>query len=162
MMFGQHFKHFFKNRKKSILKIFFRICINKIGRILIFRPEIGQKNLELEKTYPSPFQKNFLPLIRTQVDFQHYFCSGVPFSRFSILLRLGHFGHKKLHIYIKFYFFQNLQNLSFLSIYTLLGKFSARKKIWRFEITSNPFQLPLDDSIICIYMYLWGTIEYHF
>ena len=31
MMFGQHFKHFFKNRKKSIFKIFFGFASTKLA-----------------------------------------------------------------------------------------------------------------------------------
>ena len=51
---------FSKIEKNRFWKIFFRICINKIGQILIFRPEIGQKNLEIEKSYLSTHSKNFL------------------------------------------------------------------------------------------------------
>ena len=93
---------FSKIEKNRFLKIFFRICINKIGRILIFRPEIGQKNLELEKTYLSLSQKISYHLFG-------------PRSFFTIIFVLGcHFHDFPYEIL----FFQNLQNLSFLSIYT--------------------------------------------
>ena len=112
MMFGQHFKHFFKNRKKSIFKIFFRICINKIGRILIFRPEIGQKSLELEK--PSGGFTTNTP----------------PSNRFSGFEGGGVFSEKFL---LKFTFFETICVFYFLLVYPT----KVNKKLRKIQSTMD-------------------------
>ena len=65
-----------------------------------------------------------------------------------IFSHLGRFGYKKAQKIQKFLFFQNLQNLSFLSIYTFMGIFLIGKKLCPFEIQSNMFYLVMDDPII--------------
>ena len=50
-MFTSILDHFWKNRKKSIFEKKIRPCINKIGWIYFFRPNIGQISFGIEKTY---------------------------------------------------------------------------------------------------------------
>ena len=66
-----------------------------------------------------------------------------------IFLYLGRFGYKKASKMQKFLFFQNLQNLSFLSICTLLGIFPVDKKLYTFESQLNPFYL-FQTKVSCV------------
>ena len=134
IMFTHHLSHFLKNRKKSILKIFFQICINKIAKIFDFRPKFGEINLGADKTPLSPLQKKIFPLIWTWVDFYRKSCYPLLISRKFVFLRLGRFGYKKASKIKEFYFFQNLQDFSFLLMYTLLGIFLTQKKLSTIEI----------------------------
>ena len=63
---------------------------------------------------------------------------------------LGRFGYKKASKMWKFLFFQNLQNLSFLSMYTFMGIFSMGKKLYPIEVRSAAFYLVMDDPIMYV------------
>ena len=65
MMFGQHFKHFFKNRKKSILKNFFSDLHQQNWPNFDFSAGNRPKKFRIRKNIPKPLSKNFLLLIRT-------------------------------------------------------------------------------------------------
>ena len=131
--------HYFKNRKKSILKNFFDACINKFGRNNFFRPNIGQILSGTKKVPLGPFQKK---IFRDNSTFS-YSCMILYFDeliwRKPIFSHLGRFGYKKASKIQKFLFFQNLQICAILSIYTLLGIFLASKKLCQLEHRSTPF-----------------------
>ena len=130
MMFGQHFKHFFKNRKKSIFEKFFSDLHQQNWPNFDFSAGNRPKKFRIRKNIPKPLSKNFLPTYSDLGRFLPLFLFwGAIFTIFHTFTLRPFWPQKIIYIYIKFYFFQNLQNLSFLSIYTLLGKFSARKKI---------------------------------
>ena len=87
--------HFLKNRKKSIFEIFFGSCINKIGRISIFRPKIGPKSFGIEKTYQCPFQKKIFQIRMGFSDFYSKKCLHRLIWPKTNFLHLCSFGYKK-------------------------------------------------------------------
>ena len=60
MMFGQHFKHFFKNRKKSILKNFFSDLHQQNWPNFDFSAGNRPKKFRIRKNIPKPLSKKFL------------------------------------------------------------------------------------------------------
>ena len=104
---------YFKNRKKSILKIFFRCMHQQIRPILNFRPNIGQISSETKKIPFGPSQKK---ISRDNSTFSH-FCTILHFGeliwRKSIFSHLGRFGYKKHQKSKNFYFFKIFKSLRF-------------------------------------------------
>ena len=131
--------NFSKIEKNRFWKFFVDACINKFGRNSFFRPNIGQILSGTERIPLGPFQKNFS---HDNSTFS-YSCMILYFDeliwRKPIFSHLGRFGYKKASKIQKFLFFQNLQICAILSIYTLLDIFLIGKKLYPFEIRSNPF-----------------------
>ena len=60
MIFGQHFKHFFKNRKKSIFENFFSDLHQQNWPNFDFSAGNRPKKFRIRKNIPKPLSKKFL------------------------------------------------------------------------------------------------------
>ena len=139
LVFISILEHSLKNRKKSIFEKFFRTIHQQNRPNFIFPAENRPNFIWDRKNIPIPLSEKISQFCMGFSDFyRKKYLHRRIWPKFNIL-HLGRFGYKKASKIQKFLFFQNLQNLSFLSIYTFIGIFLVGKKLCPFEIQSNTF-----------------------
>ena len=128
MMFGQHFKHFFKNRKKSILKNFFSDLHQQNWPNFDFSAGNRPKKFRIRKNIPKPPSKKFLTTYSDLGRFLPLFLFwGAIFTIFHTFTLRPFRPPKITYIYEILFFSKSPKSQFSVNIY-IVGQIFSQKK----------------------------------